>query len=159
MWLYLSNNHRKRVQCLVCSHPILSKGNYLNVIDRLMPQILTPPCGSGAQTVCWRRRWCQSPPWRSTDALRRHWPEAWGEAQSKTKSDLTVHSCSGLWFQKHKNCLLNIIPESGCEVGGVHILPPQTGFSTNHKLLLFISSCLKMKYLMRKGSRSYFQGV
>lgn len=81
-----------------------------------------------------------------------------GGAQGKTKSDLTVHSCRGLWFQKH-NCLLNIIPESGCEVGGVHILPPQTGFSTNHKLLLFLSSCLKMKYLMRKGSRSYFQGV
>ncbi len=43
------------------------------------------------------------------------------------------------------------VPESGCQVGGVHILSPQTGFSAKHKLLLCFSSCLQMKSLMRSA--------
>lgn len=35
-------------------------------------------------------------------------------------------------------------PESGRQVGAIHILSPQTGFSSNHKLLLCLSSCFKV---------------
>ena len=40
------------------------------------------------------------------------------------------------------NAFPDTIPESGCEVGCVHKLSPQTRLSTNHKLLLLISACV-----------------
>lgn len=36
-----------------------------------------------------------------------------------------------------------ILPEPWCDIGGIHILPPEAGLSTNYQLLLCVSACFK----------------
>ena len=35
---------------------------------------------------------------------------------------------------------VSILPEAGRDVGGIHILSPETSLSSNHKLLLLVSA-------------------
>lgn len=110
--------------------------------------LLTPPCDSDAQRADWRRRWCPSRPRRSTAARPQRSHAAWRTKRLGKKKAWSHFVCHDPLISENVS-LGNHIPESGCQVGGVHVLPPQAGFSTNHKLLLCLSSCCEMWHSMR----------
>lgn len=72
--------------------------------------------------------------------------------QQKYTKDVCAYEHDKKWKKQNKNIFKisqdrRILPESRCQIRSVHILSPQTGLSTNHKLLLFFSSCIFLKHI------------
>lgn len=70
-------------------------------------------------------------------------PQPLGHSAGTWPSQVKIkkHLCLSDLNELNDGDISLILPEPWRDVGGIHILPPEAGLPTNHKLLLSVSAC------------------